>query len=287
MQARRMLVVLSALIWAGFVGTAQAGTIVWGNNASGGNPLLEAFDFDTGNVVTQFVAPHPDAVSGNGRGIAVVGTTIYYTLAGSGKVYITDANTHADLGVAFDSGLGGIATVAWDGTALWIDAYDGTDNAYRYTPTGTLLQTVPGFGNFRDGFEVTGTNLIANRGDATGPYDLYDLNGVLVQSNFITPNFSPTGITFDGTFYYVSDIFNNKIVKYDGSGNFVEERVLGGPQPPEFGRLLEDLSSLGNIPSNPPPGEEQPPGNPEIPEPATLILVGFGMIGLGLRRKRL
>ncbi|MDA0661195.1 MAG: hypothetical protein O3C60_20535 [Planctomycetota bacterium] len=84
-----------------------------------------------------------------------------------------------DLRVEFDSRLKLKFLIAWDGTALWVTAYDVTNNACRYTPTGTLLQTVLGFGNDRHGFEVAGNHLIANQGDGVGPYDLYELNGSL------------------------------------------------------------------------------------------------------------
>lgn len=253
-------------------------SIVWGNNATWGNVTLEAFDMSTGALVDQFIAPNATAALGNGRGIAVVGTTIYYSTADSGDVYVTDSVTHADLGVAFSTGLNGIANIAWDGTALWITGYNNTNNAYRYTTGGTLLQTVLGFGNSRDGFEIAGNHIIANEGDATGPYDLYDLSGNLVQSAFITTTFSPTGITYDGTYYYVSDIYNNGIATYDSTGGFLSYTTLGGPMPLTCcGRLLEDLSSLGNIPSNP---------QPSVPEPSTFLLLGSGLLGLGYLRSK-
>lgn len=273
--------VISAAVLCGLSSLASAGTIVWGNNASFGNVTLEAFDMDTGALVQQFLAPNLTARGDNGRGIAVVGTTIYYTTASSGNVYVTDSVTHADLGIAFSTGLGGISCVAWDGTALWVSAYDSTNNAYRYTTTGTLLQTVAGFGNNRDGFEIAGNHIIANRGDAVGPYDLYDLNGVLITSAFITTPFSPTGITFDGTNYFVSDIFSNKIAKYDGvTGAFISTTVLAGPFPIFGQRLLEDLSSLGNIDTNPAPGAVPLPG-------AALqgLLALGGLLALRMRRK--
>ncbi len=266
----------------GMSGIAEASTIVWGNNATFRNVTLEAFDMDTGALVQQFLAPNPLAVIDNGRGIAVVGTTIYYSVADRGEIFVTDSVSHLDLGIAFNTGLSGVANIAWDGTALWITGYNGTNNAYRYATDGTLLQTVLGFGNSRDGFEIAGNRIIANRGDAVGPYDLYDLNGVLVQSAFITTNFSPTGITFDGTNYYVSDLSNNRIATYDINGVFVQSQLLGGPLPLTCcGRLLEDLSSLGNIPENP-PGD----GNPVVPEPGTLFLVGTGLAGLAAQRRR-
>ena len=283
--ARVKAVGLVLCVMASFAGKAWASTIVWGNNATFGNVTLEAFNMDTGALVDQFIVQNLEAVGDNGRGIAVVGTTIYYSVASSGNVFVTDSVTHADLGVAFNTGLGGIANLAWDGTNLWVTAYDGSANAHLYLPDGTFVKDVIGFGGNRDGFEVTETNLIANRGDAQGPYDLYDLDGNLVQAAFISPNFSPTGITFDGTFYYVSNIFGNEIHKYDSSGNFVSFVTLGGPLPQTCcGRLLEDLSSLGNIAENPP---SPPPGNGGVvPEPSSLMLMGSGLLGFFVRRKK-
>lgn len=138
-----------------------------------------------------------------------------------------------------------------------------------------LLDTILGFGNSRDGFEIANNHIIANNGDAVGSYDLYDLTDTLVQSAFITTTFQPTGITFDGSLYYVSDIFNNRITTYDSTGAFISSTVLGGTMPLTCcGRLLEDLSSLGNIPSNPPSGNS-------VPEPSTLILLGTCFAGMG------
>lgn len=285
---------VSALIVCAVLQAAcGAATIVWGNNASSSRDILEAFDLSTGNVVAQFQAPNPLAANGNGRGIAVVGSTIYYSTASSGNVFVTDSNTHADLGIAFNTGLNGIANIAWDGTALWITGYNGTNNAFRYTPSGTLLQTVVGFGNNRDGFEVVNNGLIANRGDGEGPYDLYSSTGTLVQSAFLDTTKVPnlrgitTGVTFDGTDYIVSnpDSFSGPTTRFlifDSSGHYLSTLALGNPQPNTgIGRLIEDLSALGNIPSNPPPS---------VPEPASMALLSVGLCAIafrGIRRARL
>jgi len=273
------LAVAVSILGLALVAPGASAVIVWGNNASFGNVTIEAFDLDTGALMQQFLVPNPVAVDGNGRGIAVVGTTIYYTVANSGDIYITDSNTHADLGTLVSTGLGGISCIAYDGTDLWITAYDGTNNAYKYDLSGNLVGTVLGFGNNRDGFEIAGNHIITNNGDAVGPYDLYDLDGNLVQAGFITTNYQPTGITYDGTNYYVSDIFNNAIEVFDSNGVFVRRQVLDGPLPIFGQRLLEDISVLGNVINNPPPGGE-------VPEPGTLLLFGTGVLGFfGVRRK--
>jgi len=272
------------------VASVWADTLIWGNNATNGNVTLEEFDATTGAVVQQFLAPNLTARADNGRGIAAAADgTIYYTTADSGNVYKTNGTTHADLGVAFVCVpcAGSISTITFDGTNLFITPYTTSNQAFEYTTSGTLLQSINGpFGSGRDGFEIitrnSETEIIGNRGDAEDPYDLYHIvgnNAVLVQSAFITTNFQGTGITYDGTDFYVSNIFNNALDVYDNNGNFVRQVTLGLPLPPTSdGRLLEDLSALGNTSGNPPPS---------VPEPSAYILLGTVVaLTVGLTRRR-
>src|SRR5712691_10371023 len=72
---------------------------VWGNNANFGSSVitLTQADVTTGTVVSSF---SPDGGTfGNGRGILVLGTTIYWTMVGSADVFITKSVTHANDGV--------------------------------------------------------------------------------------------------------------------------------------------------------------------------------------------
>ena len=278
--------IFAMILAVALVAPVKADDLVWGINAANGNPHINEIDMTTGSVIADFIVPNPAAVRGNGRGIAVAGNTVYYSLANSGAIYVTNAVTHADGGVLFNTGLGGVATLTWDGANLWVSAYDGTDNVYKYDLNGNKLATVPGFGNNRDGLEVLGNGIIANRGDGEGPYDLYDLSGNLVKSAFINPSTTPafhgitTGVTFNGTSYFVSnpDSYSNagnRILQFDAGGNFVTSLTLPSPGP-QPGWLLEDLSSLGNTPSNPPPSSSG------TPEPSTIVLLGAGLFGVGV-----
>jgi uncharacterized protein (TIGR03437 family) len=240
LKAMRTTSTIAALILMAAV-SSQAGTTVWGINASFGNPHIQAYDLDTGVAVADFVAPNKDANRGraNGRGIAIAGTTLYYSLADTPNVYKTDTVTHSDLGIAFSTPLApGINSLAWDGTNLWLVASQPSDpnipaddKIYKYSPAGLLLQTLvlvrPANSNLaRDGVEITPFGIVADRGSV--PYDLYDLSGQLKQAALITASFRTTGIAYDGTNYIVSDAVNGRLAVFDTSGTFLRSVTLSG-----------------------------------------------------------
>jgi hypothetical protein len=291
------LTVIACLIASG--PRLYADTTIWGTNARFGNVDIEAFNITTAGVVTQaaqFLDPNLTARSDNGRGIALLGDTIYYTTATSGNIYITNATTHADMGILVNTGFAGIANVATDGTFIYANNYqDSSGIINKYNTAGTLVGTVTvgvGF-NGRDGFEVQNNpninggalTFISNRGDAQGPYDVYNASGTLIISAFIDPSvqgiFDPTGIAYDGTNYYVSSVHGNKLLQYSGTGAFIRTLDLSGLPEPNGARLLEDLSAVGNTVSNPGPGTG-------VPEPSTLSMFGIGMtmLAAGWLRRR-
>jgi hypothetical protein len=274
---------------------AYADTIVYANSA--GSSGIQIFNINVAagtetliGTIAQGGGVGALGTTGNGRGVVTVGNTLYYTYASSPNVYSYDLLTHTSNGITFTvAGASGLATMAWDGSSFWLGDYSGTNNAYHYSPTGTLLGTVSlskcgevhqgGIKGFCDGLEFANGNLVSNEGDGGfgGPsqYDVYSLSGgTPIQPGLITTTYGATGIAYDGTYYFVSDIQHDRLGVYDGSGAFVKFITLTDGL---HTNAIEDLSVDYNIVLN------------STPEPSTIMLLGTGMLGflgVGYRRRR-
>jgi hypothetical protein len=213
---------------------------------------------------------------------------MYYTDAGDNHVYSYDLATKTPLGIAFTvTGSTALSTIAYDGTNFWIGDYSGTNHAYLYTPTGTLLKTVSlskctGFCDGLEYFVKNGTGyLISNEADGSvDNYDLYDTNGNLVQADYINAaakGLGTTGIAFDGTDFFTSNIFNSSLNEWDANGTFVKTISLTGAGA-NTPFLIEDLSADYS--------QVLPPPDNTVPEPSTFVLVGSSMLGLAGAVKR-
>lgn len=295
MNVKKVIAVAAVtLLMSGAAQQASADTIpiIWGNQAGPGN--LISWDKTTGTTLNNFSTSY-----GNGRGIVQVGNILYTTVAGSNNVYETDATTGAPLGIAFSiAGASGLQAISFDGTNFWVGDYSGTNNAYLYSPTGTLLRTLSlsQAQGYYDGLEYFDGKLIANTFDGgfTGSngYSIYDATtGTLLTSDFIVTGNAPvghqngTGIAYDGTNFYISDIFNNDLTIWSGTtGSYLGLlAVSGSPQ-------NEDLSVDFAARTDTCGGVGQPPcdtgGGTQVPEPGSLPLFAAGILGLAALSRR-
>ncbi|MDB5049129.1 MAG: motif putative anchor domain protein [Fibrobacteres bacterium] len=210
----------SALFVLGLSGwhAAHATEVIWANESGHAYPYLEEFDLSTGALIQQFLAPNLEArgLAGDdaGRGIEVLGNIIYYTSSASGKVFMTDATTHQDLGYAFDTGFHGIQSLSWDGEAFWLQ---GSFDAYRYSLDGVVLDHVANF-------QSSGT-----------PVDPY-FSELLNRRDY------------DGSIYYQGYLYQNKIGVFQNNGTLIRDITLPPVADPWFPRYVTDLSLINPAP---------------------------------------
>ena len=161
-------------------------------------------------------------------------------------------------GLAFNvAGASGLASITYDGTDFWIGDYSGSNHAFQYTPTGTLLKTITltDCTSFCDGltfFKQGGAGfLISNRVDGCCngtpvQYDVYDTNGNLVTADLITNPLASTGIAWDGTNFWTSNILNGSVSEWSMSGAFIKtENVTGGSPRSAYRRHVVQLRPDG------------------------------------------
>jgi hypothetical protein len=246
----RHIVALGATALILGAGVAHAQSFIYGNSAGDG-----LYKIDAGTGVVAKACPQG---KGNGRGIVVVNSVVYFTVSNSGNVYKTNFATCSDDGIAFAvPGASGLSAIAYDGTNYWVADYTGTDKAYYVSPTGTLLKTITlaNCTGFCDGFEFFSGKLISNRvdgccGGTPVLYDVYDTNGNLLTPGFLSVPDLSTGIAFDGTNFYTSDIINQKLQVYNGTtGVFVKTVTITGMT---LSNAIEDLSFDYSVTLGPP-----------------------------------
>jgi hypothetical protein len=271
-----LMVLAGAIRWSQNVKAAST-IYIYGNNA--GSAGIYQMDPNTLAVVNTY----SNLGGFNGRGVVVVGGTAYFTTASNNNVYSYTLATSTNNGVLFSKpGVTGLSAIAYDGANLWVNDYSGTNQAFNYSLTGTLLKTITlaNESQYTDGFEFylkggSTPQLIANRADGccTTPtyYDLYDLNGNVTQTAFITVPNPSTGIAYNGTNFYTSNINAGSINQYNGAtGALISTTAVTGGSP-----LIEDLSADYSIVLT----------TPTTPAPSTLGLVLGGILLLLLGSK--
>jgi hypothetical protein len=264
-----MTVNVKKLAWAVAIGwlsqsslVQAATTTLYAMNSSFTTPYIYVLPTTTMAVTSTLT----NLSSTNGRGVAIVGNTLYYTTSVSNSVYSYSIGSQTDNGALFAvAGSSGLSALAFDGTNLWI-ADAGTNHAFQYSLTGTLLKTVtlasasPGISGLEYFLQNGQGRLIANEGSVNGTYDIYDTNGTLITPGFISTGGPASGIAFDGTNFWVARIFAQSIEAYRGTtGALVSGSTLAVTNYPSGkAPLLEDLSFDYNAVLPPPTGPSVP-----------------------------
>ena len=277
---KRLLIVSSVVAFL-TVSSFAAQQYLYANNASFGAPYVYQIDPATGNVLNTYT----NLQGTNGRGVIDVNNILYYTTAGDGNVYKYDLGTQTQLGVAFNvAGASALASITYDGTNFWIGDYSGSNQAFLYSPTGTLLNTIT-LGNctgYCDGltYFLQGSTgyLLSNRvdgccGGTPVYYDVYDLSGNLVTPGLLSAPTTSTGVGWDGSSFWTTNPYGGDMTQWSMTGVNMGTTSLSGYSS-SYPPLVEGISF----------NFAQTVGTPE---PGTMVLFGSGVIGLAglLRRK--
>jgi DNA-binding beta-propeller fold protein YncE len=314
--------ILALLAVAGLVGTAHAGTLFVADY-SAGNGSVNRFDATTGAYIDQLSVPGGMGFPG-GLTIGP-GGNLYSVDQDGGVVNRFNGTTGAFIGqfVGPGGGLSSPSGLAFgpDGN-LYVANYVANGYVNRYNGvTGAFIDQVipPGFGSFVGGlyypsgmlFGPDGKLYIADQ--SNGSVDRFD-GSTLVQFTLPGSNIGNlSGLAFgpDGNLY-VTDITQSVVHRFDATtGAFIDEfvpssSVLVQPIGLEFGpdgnlyvtdgqgrvaafngttgAYLGDFIPIGGNLIDP-QFLAFGPSKTSVPEPSTLLLLGFSLVGLaGVRR---
>ena len=263
-------------IVAALLVSTNAHAYVWGVSPTSNNQLIEIDPF-TGAINRSYNLGSLIGSSNTEIGLAGWADALYYTNANlnNGLIYTIDPNTGNVVTSYTVSGGWEIDGLGYYSQGLGLESYIYTsgcsvNDMHRYNATnGAEPQFY--WSNVSNPGSVAGDNggrifTYGLVGQVWGIYEVDPLSSANATFFAQSPSASIVGMAFDGQYLYLSDT-QNMLYTMNTSGQLVKSLQLD-----------YTLYALGST-------EGTGGGEPVIPEPSTVLLLGSGLAGVLFRRK--